>query len=92
MMKKQSKLLTASVMAVALTLAGCWDDDNNNNTETITLPVVIAEVPDSAGLSTAAFFSYLLSLAVSDESSEPLTLKDTFAVPADESAEPTPLT
>jgi len=38
----------------------------------------------------AAFISYLMGLSATDESSEPLTLNDTFAVPADESSEPTP--
>lgn len=55
-------------------------------------PTARTEVPDSAGLSTAAFVSFILGLSASDESSEPLTLKDSFAVPAEESAEPTPLT
>ena len=44
------------------------------------------------GVSTAALVSFILGLGGSDESSEPLTIKDTFAVPADDAAEPTPLT
>jgi hypothetical protein len=87
-MKNSRQLLAATGVIAALSLAGCWDDSNND-------PVPQAastEVPDSAALSTASFVSYILSLSGSDESSEPLTIKDTLAVPADDSAEPTPLT
>ena len=88
MMKLQRKLFTAGAVAAVLTLAGCWGDDDDD----VTAPVVSTEVPASAGIGSAAFVSYLLSLAGNDESSEPLTITDTFAVPADESAEPAPLT
>ncbi len=90
-MKHQRKLYAAAAVAALLSLAGCWDDDNNDPPVTPP-PVASTEVPDSAGVSVAAFFSYILSLGASDESSEPLTIKDSFAVPADESSEPTPLT
>jgi uncharacterized lipoprotein YajG len=89
MMAIKRKLWAAVALASVLTLAGCWDDDNN---DTVTPPVASTEVPDSAGASTAAFVSFILSLAASDEASEPLTITERFAVPADESAEPTPLT
>ncbi len=87
-MKTHRKLLFAAGLAVALTLSGCWSDDED---DAVTTPVN-AEVPDSAGVSVASFVSYILSLGASDESSELLTSKDTLAVPADESSEPTPLT
>ena len=86
-MKIQRKFLTATAIASVLTLAGCWGDDDDDNGAP-----VVSEVPASAGVSSATFVSYLLSLAGNDETSEPLTITDTFAVPADESAEPTPLT
>ena len=85
-MKNQRKLLAAAGLMAALGLAGCWGDNDDP-----VPPVAITEVPDSAGVSTAALVSFILGLSASDESSEPLTLKDTFAVPADDSAEPTPL-
>lgn len=87
-MNNHRKLLAATGLIVALGLAGCWGDDDDDPLP----PTASTEVPDSAGLSTAAFVSFILGLSASDESSEPLTLKDTFAVPADETAEPTPLT
>ena len=88
-MNNHRKLLAAGGLMAALALAGCWDDNNNSDTVP---PVASTEVPDSAGVSTASFVAFILGLSASDESSEPLTLKDTFAVPADETGEPTPLT
>ena len=91
-MNKLHKLLTVTALATTLALAGCWgDDDDDPVAAPPTPPPASTEVPDSAGVSTAAFFAYILSLSGSNESSEPLTLKDSFAVPAEESAEPTSL-
>jgi hypothetical protein len=88
-MKTYRKLLAATGLIAALALAGCWDDSSNDAPVPPTANTT--QVPDSAGVSTAAFVSFIQSLSASDESSEPLTIKDTFAVPADETAEPTPL-
>ena len=88
-MKNRRKLLAAASLMAALGLAGC---SNSSNDTTPAPPLAITEVPDSAGVSTAALVSFILGLGGSDESSEPLTIKDTFAVPADDAAEPTPLT
>ena len=87
-MKITRTIIVAAGTALVLTLSGCWDDDDDQ----VVPPAAITEVPDSAGVSAAAFISYLLSLGASDESTEPLTLRDVFAVPADDSSEPTPLT
>ncbi len=86
-MKTQRKLLLAAGLAAVLTLGGCWD----SNDDAVADPPVTA-VPDSAGVSTAAFFSFVLGMSATDETSEPLTIGTTFAVPADETADPTPLT
>ena len=48
-------------------------------------------VPDSAGTSGAGFMAYLKGLSPNDETSEPLLIKDSFAVPADEAEDPAPL-
>ena len=87
----QGKFLAVLASAALLTLAGCWDDDNDEDLAPVVPPVVAASVPDSAGLSVSAFFSYLLSLASNDESTEPLLIRDSFAVPPEESTEPSPL-
>ena len=72
-------IVAASAAALARSLGGCWDDDDD------TPPVAIpAAVPDSAGASSTAFIAYLMTLSDTDESSEPLIIGDTFAVPADE--------
>ena len=91
-MKIARIIVAASASALVLSLTGCWDDDNAD-TVAVAPPGITpsTEVPDSAGVSAAAFVSYILSLAAGDESSEPLTIKDAFAVPPDDSAEPTPL-
>ena len=88
-MKNHRNLLAATGLMAALGLAGCWGDDDNDDPSP---PTASTEVPDSAGVSTASLVSFILGLSGSDESSEPLTIKDTFAVPADETSEPTPLT
>ena len=88
-MKITRTIIVAATAALALTLGGCWDDDDD---EVIVPPVVTSDVPDSAGVSAAAFISYLLTLGASDESSEPSNIRDVFAVPADDGSEPTPLT
>ena len=80
-------LLATTTLIATLSLAACWGSDDD---DLVPAPG-IAEVPDSAGVSTAAFIGFILGLSASDETSEPATLKDTFSVPADETAEPTPL-
>lgn len=93
-MKLQRKMLAATAAATALALAGCWNDDNDADPTPPPAPppVAAAAVPDSAGVSTATFVAFILGLGGSDESSEPLVIRETFAVPADETGEPTTLT
>lgn len=45
-------------------------------------------VSDNVGVSVKAFMSYLMVMGVSDETSEPATIKETFTVPSDEANEP----
>ena len=80
------KLWAASALVVAATLSGCFGSDDD---EPVTPPTVTT-VPGSAGVSGAAFVAFLLTLGA-DESSEPLGIGDTFAVPADETSEPAAL-
>lgn len=88
-MKTHQKLWAAAALVTAISLSGCFGDDDDD-------PVVVTPpggsgVPDTAGASAAAFFAYLLTLGTADESSEPLGISDSFAVPAEESSEPAAL-
>ena len=80
-MRNRRKLLAAAGLMAALGLAGCWHNDDDP-VPPVVPPVAITVVPDSAGVSTAALVSFILGLSASEESSEPLTIKDTFAVSA----------
>jgi hypothetical protein len=89
-MKTSSKLWLAAGLAAALvTVAGC-SDSNDDNTTTSGNPGA-ATVPDSAGTTVASFMAYLIGLDANDEKSEPLLIKDSFAVPADEGNDPLPV-
>ena len=87
-MKTVPKILLAAGLTATLIVSGCGsnDDDEGSSAGPAT------SVPDSAGASPTAFISYLSTLDTSDESSESLTLSDSFAVPDDEASEPQPLT
>ncbi len=94
-MKTSSKLWLASGLAAALVgLAGCSgsNDDGNGSlggTQGASDP---ASVPDSAGSTVASFMAYLVGMDPNDEKSEPLLLKDSLVVPADEASDSQPLT
>ncbi len=81
------KLTLPATLAVAMTFAACSD-----NVDQVTAgPSGPSDsVPDSAGLSTTAFIDFLLTMA-NGETSEPLTIRDGFAVPADETGDARPL-
>lgn len=86
-MKITRKLFAATAVASASVLVGCWGGGGDDPVAT----PVVTEVPDSAFASASAFVTYIMTLGANDESSEPLTIKDTIAVPPENSAEPTPL-
>jgi ABC-type uncharacterized transport system auxiliary subunit len=88
-MNNQRKALLVAALAGALALAGCWNNDDDDTTPVASNGV---EVPDSAGASNAAFVTFLLTMSGSDETSEPLLIKDTFTVPVDDTNDPQPLT
>ena len=91
-MKTSSKLWLASSLAAALVgIAGCSGSsgDGNANGGGGTQG---ASVPDSAGSTVGAFMAYLIGMDPNDEKSEPLLIKDSFAVPADEAGDAQPLT
>ena len=86
-MKPNRTLWACVALGTALSLGGCWSDEDD--------PVAVGngqDVPDSAGASTAAFLGYLLALNPNDETSEPSAISGSFAVPADDTGDPQPLT
>ena len=89
-MRLHRTFLIAAVAGTSLVMAGCWGDDDEEEITPVP-PVVVTEVPASAGVSMAALVSFILALALNDETSEPLTIGSTFAAPADDTAEPTVL-
>jgi hypothetical protein len=97
-MKTNRHLLSTFALVAAIGLVGCGNDnDSDDDIATGPPPAPApapapASVPDSAGISVAAFVSFLRGLSGTDETSEPLVIRDNFAVPADDSSEPTPLT
>ncbi len=75
------KIATAAALSLTLIVGGCGDGGG-------LAPVDTAAVPDSAGVSVASFIDFILSLSADDETSDPLTISETFAVPEDEINEP----
>ncbi len=93
-MKPTNKLLALIGLTVALVFSGCSSDNNSsNNANNAVTPPIVSEsfVPDSASVSNEAYMSYLLSMNGADEASEPLSLKESFAVSPDEVNDPQPL-
>ena len=88
-MTQHHPLSIATALAALLALGGCW---GNNDDDPVVVTPAITEVPDSASVSGAALVSFILGLDPNDETSEPLTIKESFSVPDDETSEPTPLT
>lgn len=83
-MKTTFKLWLAGGLTALALASGC-SSNSNDNAGVTPGPAAAATVPDSAGTSVAGFLAFLLALSPNDETSEPLLIKDGFAVPADES-------
>lgn len=79
MIKLQNVWLAAAVAAtLGLSACGGGDGEGGNASGPDTT------VPANAGSSVASFMSFLQGLNPNDETSEPLTISDGFAVPEDE--------
>ena len=68
----------AAVVAASMTMSACSGGGGGGAVVDDTV------VPSSAGTSAAAFMSFIQGLNPSDETSEPLTISDGFAVPDDD--------
>jgi hypothetical protein len=82
-MRSTRKILWLAALGSALALGGCGGNGDHGNGN-----VGSTSVPDSAGVSSAAFLKFLASLGDNDETSEPLTIGASFDVPADEVNDP----
>lgn len=78
--------LLSSLAAALVLVAGCSNNSDDNAGGNPGL-ITAGTVPDSAGASVASFMAFLMSLSSSDETSEPLLIKDSFAVPVDEAGD-----
>ena len=88
-MKKNTQFwLSGTAVVIALVaLNGCSGGGGGG-----VAPAAISAVPDSAGVSGASFVAFIMSLALGDETSEPLTFNATFpATPEDNTGDPVPL-
>ena len=97
-MKTSSKLwLTGGLAAALVTLSGCSGSDDGNGSGSASGAGGTqgasgsATVPDSAGSTVASFMAYMIGMDPNDEKSEPLLIKDSFAVPDDEASDSQPL-
>ena len=89
-MKTNSKLwLVTGVAVMLVTIAGCSGDSGGTVSGSTAGQ---STVPDSAGTTVASFMAYLMGLDANDERSEPLLIKDSFAMPPDEGNDAQPLT
>ena len=85
-MKKTTKIFLTMGLTTTLLVGGCGSSNHDATT-----PASSTSVPDSAGVSANAFITFLMSLKPNDETSEPLTLGNSFAVPDEDAGEPQPL-
>ena len=89
-MKTTYKPWLAGLAAALVLAAGCSNNNDNNNGGGggggNQGPGAAVTVPESAGDSVASFVAYVMGLSATDETSEPLLIKDSFAVPPDEAA------
>ena len=88
-MKTKTRIFLAIGLMTTLLVGGCGSSDDDD--PVATAPPGSTSVPDSAGMSASAFITFLMTLNPNDETSEPLTLSDGFAVPDDDVGEPQPL-
>jgi ABC-type glycerol-3-phosphate transport system substrate-binding protein len=79
---KTKNLLLAAAMATALALVGCGGGNDG-----VVADAAAPSVPDSAASSVDAFVAFLTGL-VTDDTSEPLAIGDTFVAPTTDTLEP----
>lgn len=88
-MKTTTRIFLTMGLMTTLLVGGCGGDDDDD--QVATTPAPSTSVPSSAGVSANAFIAFLTTLNPNDETSEPLTVGDSFAVPDEDAGEPQPL-
>ena len=79
---KIKNLLLAAAVATALAMAGC-----GGGSDGVVADAATPSVPDSAASSVDAFVAFLAGL-VTDDTSKPLAIGDTFVAPTTDTGEP----
>lgn len=91
-MKKSTLSGSALALVAMLALAGCSggsDDTGTSNPGSGSGQAQVSnEVPESAGASSSAFIAFLKTMMSNDETSEPMKMREGWAVPADDTGEP----
>ena len=82
-MIKMHNLWLATAVASTLALSACGGGGGGGSSEA----VPDTTVPASAGASVAAFMAFIQGLDPNDESSEPLTISDSFVPPVDDAGD-----
>lgn len=95
-MKKSTLSGSALTLVAMLALAGCGGGGSGGggttNSGTGQGQAQIAnEVPESAGTSSSAFIAFLKTMMTDDETSEPMKIREGWAVPADDTGDPAPM-
>lgn len=96
-MKNSTKYVSAIALVAMLALAGCSgggdSGDANGGTSNPGGSQIQAdnEVPESAGASSSAFIAFLKSMMTDDETSEPMKMREGWAVPDDDIGDPAPM-
>lgn len=93
-MKKSTKAASALALVSMLALAGCSGGSDSGGTNSGSSNPggsqiqADNEVPESAGASSSAFVAFLKSMMIDEETSEPMTMREGWAVPADDTGDP----
>ena len=86
---KMRRAAAAATVSSVLVLAACGSNSSDNSSALPTspaaaLPAPGVSVPASAANSVTNFLTYLMSLTMGDETSEPSPIADSFVIPDDQ--------
>ena len=95
-MKKSTLSGSALTLVAMLALAGCGGGGSGGGETTNSgtgqgQAQIANEVPESAGTSSSAFIAFLKTMMTDDETSEPMKIREGWAVPADDTGDPAPM-